>query len=478
MDFVLLPNKEVIAKPGKLFIEAQIRDDVRNNLPEVRNAAELKALLETHFSSGNFTFELLEDILVNERTADLRLGAHLQRVKNVLKSLKVVEYLGPHTEQTIYSSTGVRIEVQVYELHDTPKPLEEDSHIPQAEITPMPHARFDGIWDELVFAEDIKGDLIWMMTNILRFSSSSSGKVGGDMNPVILLHGFPGTGKTTLCQGLAQKIAIRLRSKYDTTVLVQINTATLLSKYYSESAKQVDEIFTKIARMCQEEPHTFTCVLIDEVESIASSREFSTIGGESHDSLRATNALLTGLDKTKNYPNLIFLCTSNMLDALDDAFLDRCGLKRAVTMPSIASQYEILRKRIQKLVDRRVIQTEKVLPSYEDAKSCVYLDSAGVGARLLGIVELINSSPTISGRSLTQLPECAVLQYLREEECNMDMALAFIERQVKLIRSSQQEKHEATNDSKTELWGTEIEIRGKKRTFKMSFDEDLDIESE
>ncbi len=167
-----------------------------------------------------------------------------------------------------------------------------------------------------------------------------------------------------------------------------------------------------------------------------------------------------------------------MLDALDDAFLDRCGLKRAVTMPSIASQYEILRKRIQKLVDRRVIQTEKVLPSYEDAKSCVYLDSAGVGARLLGIVELINSSPTISGRSLTQLPECAVLQYLREEECNMDMALAFIERQEKLIRSSQQEKHEATNDSKTELWGTEIEIRGKKRTFKMSFDEDLDIESE
>lgn len=118
------------------------------------------------------------------------------------------------------------------------------------------------------------------------------------MNPLILLHGPPGTGKTSLCQGLAQKIAIRLRSQYDNTTLIQINTSTLLSKYYSESAKQVDEIFTMIAHMCQEEPHTFTCVLIDEVESIASSREYSTDGGESHDSLRATNALLTGESKT------------------------------------------------------------------------------------------------------------------------------------------------------------------------------------
>ncbi|KAF8851455.1 AAA ATPase, partial [Acephala macrosclerotiorum] len=184
---------------------------------------------------------------------------------------------------------------------------------------------------------------------IVRFSLRSSNNAGSDVNPLILLHGPPGTGKTSLCQGLAQKIAIRLRSQYDNTIMIQINTSTLLSKYYSESAKQVDEIFTKIARMCQEESHTFTCVLIDEVESIASSREYSTNGGESHDSLRATNALLTGLDKTKNYPNLIFLCTSNMIDALDNAFLDRCGLKREVTAPPLASQYEILRIRLQKL---------------------------------------------------------------------------------------------------------------------------------
>jgi len=39
--------------------------------------------------------------------------------------------------------------------------------------------------------------------------------------------------------------------------------------------------------------------------------------GEAQDSLRATNALLTGLDRAKKYSNIIFLCTSNMYDCLD-----------------------------------------------------------------------------------------------------------------------------------------------------------------
>lgn len=96
------------------------------------------------------------------------------------------------------------------------------------------------------------------------------------LNPSILLYGPPGTGKTSLCQGLAQKISIRLGAKYKSTELVQIKTAVLLSKYFSESAKHVDEIFTKISHMCSEDPETFVCVLIDEVESIAISREVGT----------------------------------------------------------------------------------------------------------------------------------------------------------------------------------------------------------
>jgi SpoVK/Ycf46/Vps4 family AAA+-type ATPase len=254
------------------------------------------------------------------------------------------------------------------------------------------------------------------------------------MNPIILLHGPPGTGKTTLCQGLAQKISIRLNSTYKRTKLIQIKTAALLSKYYSESAKQVDQIFTTIANLCEEDPERFICVLIDEVESIAFSREHSSRHGESQDSLRATNSLLTGLDRAKHFPNVIFLCTSNMLESLDSAFLDRCGLRIAVNPPSEPSQYAIIRGRLQKLIEQEnVLFQDRHLPQYDEARVDWVANRegphAGPGARILGILRLIGAGA--SGRSLTQLPEQAILRYLRWEDCTLDLALTFMRRFIK-----------------------------------------------
>jgi len=280
----------------------------------------------------------------------------------------------------------------------------------------------------LVFEDDLKADLIWMMTNILRFSQKSASR---SMNPIILLHGPPGTGKTTLCQGLAQKISIRLNETYKRTKLIQIKTAALLSKYYSESAKQVEQIFTIIAEMCQDDPERFICVLIDEIESIAFSREHSSRHGESQDSLRATNSLLTGLDRTKRFPNVIFLCTSNMIESLDSAFVDRCGQQIAVNPPSLCSQYAIIRGRLQRLIEEENVSFQnRDLPQFDAAQVDWVANQdgpdAGPGARILGILRLIG--PGVSGRTLTQLPEQAILRYLRWEDCDLDLALTFMRR--------------------------------------------------
>ena len=85
--------------------------------------------------------------------------------------------------------------------------------------------------------------------------------------------------------------------------------------------------------------------------------------GKVQDSLRATNALLTGFDRTRKHTKITFLCTSNMLGCLDSAFIDRCGIKLEVDLPRPAVEHEIPRGRIQSLIDNRYVYHEDPAPT-------------------------------------------------------------------------------------------------------------------
>ena len=150
-------------------------------------------------------------------------------------------------------------------------------------------------------------------------------------NRVCLLYGPSGTGKTSLCQALAQKLSIRLSKQYGQTKLIEIHCHSLFSKYFSESGKLVAKMFASIESILDERD-TFLYVLIDEIESLASAREHNIGGSEPRDSLRvcfpgfqvyrilmdlqAVNVLLTALDRLRSRSNVLVLCTSNLIEAM------------------------------------------------------------------------------------------------------------------------------------------------------------------
>lgn len=75
-------------------------------------------------------------------------------------------------------------------------------------------------------------------------------------------------------------------------------------------------MFECIESILEEEEDTFVCVFADEIETLAAKREQMLGRSEPFDGVRAVNALLTGLDRLRPHPNVIFMCTSNLVTAL------------------------------------------------------------------------------------------------------------------------------------------------------------------
>ena len=103
---------------------------------------------------------------------------------------------------------------------------------------------------------------------------------------IVLLYGPPGTGKTSLCQALAQQLSIRLSKAFPLCKLVEFDAHSMFSQYFGESGKFVNRIFAMIESMLDEDKSTLICVFIDEIESLAGNRQYSSSSYEPQDSLR------------------------------------------------------------------------------------------------------------------------------------------------------------------------------------------------
>nr|KYP69639.1 Thyroid receptor-interacting protein 13 [Cajanus cajan] len=290
----------------------------------------------------------------------------------------------------------------------------------------LPAKEFDGMWESLIYESGLKQRLLRYAASALLFTEKGVDPFLVSWNRIILLHGPPGTGKTSLCKALAQKLSIRFNSRYPQSQLVEVNAHSLFSKWFSESGKLVAKLFQKIQEMVEEESN-LVFVLIDEVESLAAARKAALSGSEPSDSIRVVNALLTQMDKLKSSPNVIILTTSNITAAIDIAFVDRADIKAYVGPPTLQARYEILRSCLQELMRSGILTSLQdcknvMLPNYASAKDRLNAPAFHEGATLMQLckqlLETAEACEGMSGRSLRKLPFLAHAALANPFDCD------------------------------------------------------------
>jgi len=248
---------------------------------------------------------------------------------------------------------------------------------------------------------------------------------------VILLHGPPGTGKTSLCKALAHKATVRLSSRFRYGQLVEINSHSLFSKWFSESGKLVMKMFDKIQELI-EDSESIVFLLIDEVESLAQCRMAAESGHEPSDSIRAVNALLTQIDRIKQYPNVMILTTSNVVGAIDIAFVDRADLKIFVGNPPPEIIYSILASSVNELLRVGIVQCSK------NETLSTTLNTAPdecISEAEQSLYEIAKRSVNLSGRTLRKLPFLTHVNFVRKQSCSLSEFLEHMKKAVETEKS-------------------------------------------
>jgi len=285
---------------------------------------------------------------------------------------------------------------------------EGEENVSAAQHWVLPSSDFQGVWENLVYDSSIKTDLLRFVETTLMLADRQVDSNIISCNRVVLLHGPPGTGKTSLCKALAQKLSIRMGNRYLHGQLIEINSHSLFSKWFSESGKLVQKMFAEI-KDCIEDPDSFVCVLIDEVESLTAARKNAMSGSEPSDAVRVVNALLTQLDSIKHYPNVLVLTTSNITGAIDLAFVDRADIKQYVGPPSQSAIYKIYYSCILELVRTNIVlmRNHSILP----AQSIKILNIQDEDSASLRLWKVAGDSEGMSGRTLRKIPFLALAMF-------------------------------------------------------------------
>ncbi|XRM39733.1 hypothetical protein ABZX51_003075 [Aspergillus tubingensis] len=222
-------------------------------------------------------------------------------------------------------------------------------------------------------------------------------------------------------------------------------------------------MFENIETILQEEEDTFVCLFMDEIETLVARRDRALSSNEPFDAIRAVDAVLTGLDKLKEHSNVIVVCTSNLITALDQAFLDRVDIKQYIPQLSSRPIYNIYKDCLEELSQSGLIggvSFDVVQVTPDDPQTALqYVEQAAEHLTLPTFDEVLlhyrsfpDAIPTLlanavfeseglSGRTVRRLPALSLILYSNGTRCDIRTAVEALRMG---IASEWQAKTEAT----------------------------------